>query len=114
MKTETTMKPEPTFDADGYPTDETLDTIKAWPLADGLRELLAFVKAAWKYTDWGWGENDTVNDMDRPVRRYSISTGGWSGNETLLDALRDNAIFWSLCWVQSRRGGHYLFEVEGR
>lgn len=92
---------EPTFDADGYPTDETCERIASWPFQD-CAGLMRFVRRAWHLADWGWREDG---------REFAISTGGWSGNESLIDALERNAMFWSLCWQQSRRGGHYRFEI---
>jgi len=38
-----------------------------------------------------------------------VSTGGWSGNEELIGAMRMNFILWSQWWWSSRRGGHYVF-----
>jgi hypothetical protein len=92
---------EPTFDADGYPTQETEETITHWPLFDGYHSLLAYVARAWKYPDYFSNEG---ND-------YRISTGGWSGNEELISALRQNVAFWAICWQSSARGGHYVFTV---
>jgi len=109
---------EPTFDADGYPTEETLKVIREWPFREepDFRGLLAYVRKAWKYADgdgWhGWDEEDATDHLDKPCRRYSISTGGWSGNEDLIAALRKHPIFWILCWQRSERGGHFVFEVR--
>ncbi len=96
-----------------YPSEETLERIKNWPQQlDTFAALLEEVKAAWWMPSWGWHEEDALDMLDRPIRRYSISTGGWSGNESLIGALQDNHMFWGLCWVQSRRGGHYIFEIR--
>lgn len=51
-----------------------------------------------------------IDISDRPIIRYTFSTGGWSGNEDLIRAMEQNWMIWSLTWVQSRRGGHYIFE----
>jgi hypothetical protein len=96
--------------------DEALDAavwkrIREWPLGD-WPELLAYVRARWYLADWGWTEENAIDDISaRPVRRYLISTAGWSDNEWLMSALEANCLFWVMCWVQSRRGGHYIFEI---
>ncbi len=94
------------LDEHGYPTEEALEKIKDWPDKDMLG-LMAFVKELWYYPEWGWNEKDE----DKYVS-YLISTGGWSGNEDLIGAMKSNHMFWMFCWVQSRRGGHYIFEVK--
>lgn len=99
------------FDADGYPTDATEKTVAAWPFGK-FAELMDYVKQAWRYADWGWSEEDAVDDDGAKIRRFHISTAGWSGNEALIGAMRDNFIFWSQCWVQANRGGHYVFEIK--
>ena len=45
-------------------------------------------------------------------RTWHVSTGGWSGHEDVISALRDNLMFWMLSWVSSTRGGHYVFETR--
>jgi len=30
----------------------------------------------------------------------------------IIRAMEENNSIWSLVWVQSRRGGHYIFEVS--
>ena len=96
------MKPEPTFDKDGYPTESTLDLIRQWSFGD-LRGLAEFVCEAWQYDDYANIDGD----------KMELHTGGWSGNESLIEALQDNTMFWMRCWMKSERGGHFWFELPG-
>lgn len=106
---------EPTFDADGYPTEETERAVRTWEVntvADAIA-CMDFVGRAWKWPDWGW-EKETgwygPEGYDaRPQTRYRFSTGGWSGNEGLVAALEANSIIKMLGWHSSRRGGHYEY-----
>lgn len=93
---------EPTFDKDGYPTEETLDAIKQWPHTD-FDGLMSFCEEAWVYDDY-WTR--TFNGQ-----RIEAHTGGWSGNESIINALGENTVFWLMCWPESKRGGHYVFEL---
>lgn len=91
----------PTFDADGYPTEETLQAIRDWKGEGGFAALFAFIREAWYYPDY-W----TTEGME-----HHASTGGWSGNEDLIGALQANCVAWSLCWWSSQRGGRYVFRI---
>lgn len=102
----------PELDADGYPFEEDLQRIREWPITNNYAPLLDFIGERWSYPD-RWEKVEAADDvLDKPVWRYTCSTGGWSGNESLIYALQDNCIAWSMCWAQSRRGGHYIFEVR--
>ena len=92
------------MDTDGYPDEQELARIQAWP-AEDFRGLMEFVYSLWQYKDlrWGWTQGMEY--------RYQLSTGGWSGNESIIGALQLNVMFWLMCWVSSRRGGHYEFKV---
>jgi len=90
----------PTFDRDGYPTEETLRAIREWSHRD-MRGLMEFVCGAWEYPDYA---KLTEGCME-------LVTGGWSGNESLIGALQENRMFWMMCWLKSERGGHYWFEL---
>lgn len=105
---------------DIYPTDEELLKIEKWDLIEGddgkhekLYKLLEFVEDLWEYPDRFWMGKLRKNKLfkDRKVRTLYMSTGGWSGNESIIVALEKNFLFWSMYWNKSQRGGHYWFEI---
>lgn len=106
-------KDEEFLDDDGYPTEHALEIVKVW-LWDDPVGWFEFIGRMWHLRDWGWNEKEAPHEFyaDKTVRLYQISTAGWSGNEALIRAMESNIILWSTTWVQSRRGGHYIFEVE--
>lgn len=101
------------LDEDGYPTEAALRIVENWPY-ENIKGWFEFVKSIWSYTDWGWKE--IVQDHDyragKKVLRYKISTAGWSGNESIVKSMQGNDLLWHITWVESRRGGHYVFEVD--
>lgn len=99
---------KPTFDSDGYPTQRTLYPITEWPIRSNqdIEDLLEFCKDSWKYRNY-WGH--TKGEEKSGEQWIKVSTGGWSGNEDIIGALEQNHIFWSVCWLESRKGGHYKF-----
>lgn len=112
------MMDAPTFDRDGYPTDETLDAIRDWPYSD-FPALMEFVSEAW--SDCGVFSRHT--DVDRPLvalldgdvddgHWWTCATGGWSGNEDIIAALSANTMFDALCWRASVRGSYHEYHVE--
>lgn len=109
--------PDPALTEEGYPTAEQLhairfwgSTAKDWDQAEHLA-LMQYVRALWHMEMWDEDDvPDTLHD-GKFVRRIEMSTGGWSGNEDVIDALSENWLFWSRCWVSNQRGGHYVFEV---
>ena len=88
------------LDDDGYPFEEDLIKIETWKAK--FSDLMDFVEDRWQYSEMAWKQEGN---------RYEISTMGWSGNEEIIGALMRNNIFWLFCWVQSTRGGHYIFEM---
>ena len=91
------------LDDDGYPDDKTLQAIAKWDYKLGFHGLMDLVKENWWAADCGFHQEGNT---------YNLSTSGWSGNEDIICALQQNPMFWTLCWDQSRRGGHYIFEVK--
>jgi len=83
-----------------YPTNRELKQIATWPYERGSRSWFEFIESIWWSAEWGFRKSQ---------RRYYVSTGGWSGNEEIIAAMRKNFILWSQCWISVRRGGHYVF-----
>jgi hypothetical protein len=84
-----------------YPTEEELQRIREWPSTD-LEGLMAFVRSIWWAADALWKAE---------AGKVFISTGGWSGNEELIGAMRENVAVSALCWQSSHRGGYFEFEL---
>ena len=104
------MTPDPTFDVHGYPTPKTLTRIRRWPVKatddidDVTRDWLAYCRAAWNLT---YGRVTEEDDG------WHFITGGWSGNEDVIWAMRDRWTLW-LCWESSERGGLHILRTRGR
>lgn len=98
----------PTLDPQGYPTEESLETIRTWvPNKTGThQEFRDYCGQLWHWPEMWDRERDT-DSMDQEI--FSVVTGGWSGNESIIEAIQENTIMWTLLWYQSTRGGHYLF-----
>ncbi len=94
-------------DADGYPTEKELKKVRNWPVKEisDCVEYLEYIRTLWWQDEWGFSIGEKVKG------RYYLSTGGWSGNEEILNAMKSCVMFWMLCWQSSRRGGHYIFDV---
>ncbi len=98
--------------SDPYPSDEELRRIREWAY-DDPRGWFAFIKERWKHADVGyWREGHGCEEYDGAYDSYHLSTVGWSGNEELVGAMKENFILWGQHWEQSRKGGHYEFRVR--
>ena len=85
-----------------YPDVEQLERIRHWDHQDA-RGWLKYAVSLWEWPDWGsaWRGGE-----------LALHTGGWSGNEEIIEAMEDNAMLWLLTWQESRRGGHFKFKVR--
>lgn len=90
------------MDKDGYPDEEELETIRTWK-GDDLPGLMEYVHDLWKYADCGYWYDKNGE--------HHISTGGWSGNENIINAMSRNYVWWMFFWKSSERGGHYVFAL---
>lgn len=123
-KTKVELFPVPAkfFEDDGhYPTDEALDYIKNWCSygvinEDGSSELkfgkyfgdmkqtmnlLSFIKELWWYPDMG---------IDYKKGKLELHTLGWSGNESIINVLKNSSL-WLIYWRKTHTGGHYYFDI---
>lgn len=95
------------FDADGYPSEETLELIRNWD-CNNSKDIFEFIHQIWMFDMWT--ETKKYNSLGEvTLHEYHISTGGWSGNESIIEALQKNFIFWMRYWYQTNKGGHYIF-----
>lgn len=96
-----------------YPTEEELEFIKNFNiLKEPPVKLAKYIQSIWH-----WGEDYCPitafkDEYDgREMWKFEMHTGGWSGNEDIVLALRENWMFWNTFWTMSKRGGHYWFEL---
>lgn len=102
-----------------YPTDEQLKKIEEWNIWEKpISDFMKLTEKAYNF-NYGhfyiskWPEEEADGWMEQ-IFAYSIYvcfiTGGWSGNEEVVNAWFKNK---SLAggWVQSGRGGLHTFEV---
>ncbi len=91
------------LNGDGYPTEACLKRVRAWdPMDfDGLARFLCEI--------WYWPELIKLGPAPKDGRmQLRMSTGGWSGNEDLVEAIPPQ---WHGMYFEShRRGDHWVFE----
>jgi hypothetical protein len=91
------------MDESGYPTEQELEYIRTFDVINNdWEELMQYIQD----NCWYWGERFFYNNGNE----WKCITGGWSGNESVIMALKENTMFWMLYWKQSNRGGFYRFE----
>ena len=95
----------PEWDDDNYPTEATLETVRQWDWQD-MRGLFSFLHAANIYTGCGYCH------LSGDGNWLQFSTGGWSGNESLISAMQEGSQGWKfgLALFAQATGGHYLFK----
>lgn len=102
-------------DADGYPTDEELHKIQFWD-PDDHQGLYDFVKSLWRWPETGCvlqpiADDYRISPRTDGAQHWVLCTGGWSGNEDIIAAMR-SSLFNLMYWVSSHRGGRTVFEVK--
>ena len=97
--------PATQIDQDGYPTDQYLDWIKSYDITqESAFDLLMDV-----LDNWWMSYGVKIQRLYRGERKVHMSTGGWSGNEDMIQALRSNTLFWPFHFYNHRAGGHFTF-----
>ena len=89
-----------------YPTDEQLQFITNYDMKLGPTGLIRHLMEIWHWAD------HFVFCPDAKPPALILHTGGWSGNEDIIEALAAT-VFWLMYWQKSERGGHYYFEIPG-
>lgn len=90
------------LDDDGYPTEEALEMIEKFELKsnEDWHKLMAIVKEMWAYPQCFTKYGD----------RYTLITLGWSGNESIIRALKRNCVFHLMYWESSEMGGRHIYQ----
>lgn len=113
MKSWTTQMNSRWLGEDGYPTDECLEAVKTMGIAEGVFDIL---KEAWKFggvSHFLRHEEAAMmggSNYDPPGKYWRFATGGWSGNEDLMEAFANNFVY-AVTWKLSAAGGLHIFEV---
>jgi len=95
------------LDENGYPDEASLKAIEEWDiLKQGVQGLLDLIEENTNHPDFSF------SITGKKVLRFEYHTGGWSGNEDVISALRRNILFFAVFWQKSTRGGHYYFKIK--
>jgi hypothetical protein len=97
-------------DDEGSPTDEFFQFIKDYkPEILPIMEFIDILFDSWQYNDWGF----TLHRQYGGKRKLELHTAGWSGNESIIDALLSNIYLthFSMQYKQWKTGGHFYFEI---
>jgi hypothetical protein len=110
MKLDVDPANDPIRGDDGYPHDIELERIRSWPLSvtADFEAVMDYVGRRWSYPD-RWSKERYKTSTDRVELRYEFSTGGWSGNESLVAAMEENQMLQTMGAYSWQRGGHYEY-----
>jgi hypothetical protein len=98
------------MDLEGYPEEHELNAIRKWDVKE-FPTLLDFVEERWTYADCI--KREVVKKYGGgPCLQWTLFTRGWSGNESLVNALLGNRLF-EMCWYwEWKRGGKHVFMID--
>jgi len=90
------------LDSKDYPTEEELNLLLEYgkkPI-ENREKVINLLTSIWHLGNWGLiiGKNT-----------LELHTGGWSGNEQIIDVL-SQTLFWKMYWRKSEAGGHHYFK----
>ncbi len=89
--------------------EDALDRIRKWPISENYKPLFDYIISnAWKH-DFG---KATAYDDEYGQIEYTFVTGGWSENEEIISALKEQRLAWALTWQRSERGGKHVFVAK--
>lgn len=97
-------------DDDGYPTECGIAAVQVFHGSPAA--LVDLLEQMW-WTPTLMTVDEWLDAQLRVVVRVSLVTGGWSGNEQLIDAL-GGSMFHLRFWESSHRGGLHVYEVPKR
>ncbi len=90
-----------------YPSEEDLYKIRHWDFKD-VRGLFDFIEQNEGMHQYGSFTRTILPDGRERIR---IATGGWSGNEDMMNMLEQNFIIFGSYWQLSARGGLEVYII---
>lgn len=101
------------LDLEGYPTDEWLNFIRNYKPDESL-PLLYFVENVLVDGWWMPERGFKLHKKYRGKRKLELHTGGWSGNEDTIAAIKCNTwlTHFQMRYVMWKAGGHHYFELK--
>ena len=85
-----------------YPDEEDLERLEKWKCElDEIGEWLRFAANIYKYS---------VTIYDGHL--YVFVTGGWSGNESIMAAMKRNWMMHAISWQSSCSGGLHIYSSD--
>jgi len=86
-----------------YPEDSLVELIKNFE--GTVMDFFDLVEMCWIH-EYGCMKRHNYGGE----HRIYMATGGWSGNEDIIQAMRENkSWFWMMSWHRSERGGAFWF-----
>lgn len=99
-------------DNEGYPTDEFLDYVRdtEFRTTEDIMEFVETLRDVWYFGGWGF----KLHRKYKGVRKLELHTGGWSGNEQIIEAMKENIwlTHFKMSYVRWETGGHHYFEIK--
>jgi len=101
----------PLLDDEGYPTEQWLQYIREFEPDEnfGIIPFVYLLSEGWWMPEWGY----RFTMQYRGKRKLELHTGGWSGNEDVINAILSNINLTHIHmkYMKWIRGGHYYFEI---
>ena len=100
------------LDVDGYPTDELLQYVRNYRPDENL-PVLRFVETVLVPCWWPPDCGLKLHRQYKGKRKLELHTGGWSGNEDIVEAIKSNIFLtkFNMKYMAWTTGGHYYFEI---
>lgn len=96
---------------DGYPTPESLERLRQALNDDDIKTAARAFYAALRENRYpNYCGPDRVDVRGEVTAVWAYHTGGWSGNEDIIEVLQ-NSVLWWMFLERYDRGGHYYFRL---
>lgn len=113
------------LDDGGYPSKKELDFIRKYDArSKPLKSLVEYIQARWRWDEYFVvrKEKSDFKMVEKPGKKpkyfyhmaVEMHTGGWSGHEDMMAALKENKWFFFFYHTKWEQGGHFWFGIPMR